>query len=406
MEQQRNPVLPQDVLSILNELNQQGYEAFIVGGCVRDCILGRAPKDWDITTNAEPQQVKAIFPHTHDTGIQHGTVTVVKNKVNYEITTYRVESDYDDCRHPNQVYFTKNLEDDLLRRDFTMNAIAYHPELGFQDPFQGRKDIAQKCIRGVGDSRERFREDALRILRGIRFSAQLGFSMEENTLSALKERVPLIAKISVERIREELEKLLSAPFMEKLPLLWESGVLAVRFPVLDGILKEKGKELIPQYEKAPFDKEIRWALFLQWCSPKEGLEFLKTLKFDTNTLRRVLLLLEEKELPMEETAYWVRKKASQLTPSVFFQLLAYRTLLHPHGAEDRVAKILEEVLANGDCISLKTLAVTGNDLQKMGVAKGVVLGETLQFLLDVVLQAPEKNTKDILQEILHRHKGI
>ena len=324
MEKQMKPVLPRDVIFILEALNKQGFEAFIVGGCVRDCLLERKPKDWDITTNAEPEEVKKIFPHTHDTGIKHGTVTVVKNKENYEITTYRVESDYDDCRHPNQVYFTKNLKDDLLRRDFTMNAIAYHPDLGFQDPFDGISDIEKQCIRGVGDPRERFKEDALRILRGIRFSAQLGFSLEENTLLALKERVPLIAKISVERIREELEKLLASPYIEKLPLLWESGVLAVLFPLLDGRLKEKGMALIPQYQRESMDVAVRWALFLQWCSPKEGRNFLKTLKFDTNTLRRVVLLLEEKDICMEETAYWVRKKANQLTPAVFFQLLKYR----------------------------------------------------------------------------------
>jgi len=400
MEKQVNPVLPQDVIFILTELNKQGFEAFVVGGCVRDCLLGREPKDWDITTNAEPQDVKKIFPHTHDTGIKHGTVTVVKNKVNYEITTYRVESDYDDCRHPNQVYFTKDLTEDLLRRDFTMNAIAYHPNLGFQDPFDGQGDITKKCIRGVGDPRERFKEDALRILRGIRFSAQLGFSLEENTLLALKERVPLITKISVERIREELEKLLSSPYMEKIPLLWESGVSAVLFPLLDGKLKEKGRNLIPEYQKVSLDMSIRWALFLQWCSPKEGLDFLRTLKFDNNTLRRVVLLLEEKNFPMEETSYWVRKKASQLTPAVFFQLLEYQEILNPCSNNKKIRALLQEILENGDCITLKGLCLSGDDLKKLGVPKGTALGETLRFLLDLVLQSPEKNNKAVLEEVV------
>ena len=212
--------IPKDVMYILKSLNEKGYEAYIVGGCVRDAILNMVPKDWDITTSAKPEEVKKCFDKTFDTGIQHGTVTAVINKNNYEITTYRIEDQYDDCRHPNKVYFTDKLTDDLLRRDFTMNAIAYHPDEGFKDPFGGIDDIKIKTIRGVGNPSERFNEDALRMLRAVRFSAQLGFDIENETLEALKQNVSLIKKISVERIREEISKLIKSDFIEKIPLLF------------------------------------------------------------------------------------------------------------------------------------------------------------------------------------------
>ncbi|MBR5589901.1 MAG: polynucleotide adenylyltransferase, partial [Anaerotignum sp.] len=163
--------MPQDAAFILNKLNEGGHEAYIVGGCVRDSILGRNPQDWDITTSALPEETKTFFDHTFDTGIQHGTITVVLHKENYEVTTYRVDGEYADCRHPDEVSFTKNLTEDLLRRDFTMNAIAYHPEEGFRDPFHGQEDIAAETIRGVGDPPKRFQEDALRMLRCVRFAA-------------------------------------------------------------------------------------------------------------------------------------------------------------------------------------------------------------------------------------------
>ena len=178
------PNLPKDVKYILDTLHKNGYEGYIVGGCVRDAIMGIPPHDWDMTTSAKPEEVKKLFSHTFDTGIKHGTVTVVLNKENYEITTYRIEGGYDDCRHPNDVSFTTDLHEDLLRRDFTMNAIAYNEEEGYVDIFGGIGDIAKKTIKGVGEADERFKEDALRMLRAVRFSAQLGFDIEEKTEEA------------------------------------------------------------------------------------------------------------------------------------------------------------------------------------------------------------------------------
>lgn len=179
---------------ILETLNGKGYEAYIVGGCVRDMIMGRKPGDWDITTSARPEETKKCFKRTFDTGIKHGTITVLLEGGSYEVTTYRIEGEYTDCRHPDEVVFTRDIHEDLLRRDFTMNAIAYHPREGFIDPFGGRDDIEKKTIRGVGFPDERFREDALRMLRAVRFAAQLGFSVEEETWKALKNRAELIKK--------------------------------------------------------------------------------------------------------------------------------------------------------------------------------------------------------------------
>ena len=195
--------LPETVKKVLKRLNDEGFEAYIVGGCVRDCLLQKTPQDWDITTSAEPMEVKKLFAKTYDTGLQHGTVTVALEGKCYEVTTYRIESEYDDCRHPNAVIFTKNLKQDLQRRDFTINAMAYHPQEGLKDPFLGQQDLEKKIIKGVGNPKERFEEDALRMLRALRFSAQLGFSVEKETYLALQQQKKKIQYISVERIHQE-----------------------------------------------------------------------------------------------------------------------------------------------------------------------------------------------------------
>ena len=197
-------VLPDDVKKIIETLEQNGYEGYAVGGCVRDSILGRMPNDWDITTSASPQQVKNLFLRTVDTGIQHGTVTVLMGKEGYEVTTYRVDGEYEDGRHPKEVTFTASLEEDLRRRDFTINAMAYNDREGLVDIFGGRADIENKVIRCVGESAERFGEDALRIMRAVRFSAQLGFTVDQDTAAAAKELAGTLAKISAERIQAEL----------------------------------------------------------------------------------------------------------------------------------------------------------------------------------------------------------
>lgn len=228
--------LPQKVDYIINELIKNGFEAYAVGGCVRDSILGKEPEDWDITTSAKPEEVKNIFKRTIDTGILHGTVTVMLEKEGYEVTTYRIDGEYEDNRHPKEVEFTSNLVEDLKRRDFTINAMAYNTQNGMVDIFGGLKDIEKGIIRCVGSARDRFDEDALRILRAIRFSAQLGFEIEEETLEGIKEKKENLKNISAERIRVELNKLLLSDYPEKLFIAYRTGITKVILPEFDNMM--------------------------------------------------------------------------------------------------------------------------------------------------------------------------
>ena len=274
------PNIPEDVKYILDTLHKNGYEGYIVGGCVRDAIMGIPPHDWDMTTSAKPEEVKKLFSHTFDTGIKHGTVTVVLNKENYEITTYRIEGGYDDCRHPNDVSFTTDLHEDLLRRDFTMNAIAYNEEEGYVDIFGGIGDIAKKTIKGVGEADERFKEDALRMLRAVRFSAQLGFNIEEKTEEALRENCGLIEKISAERIREETTKLFLSKYTQKAALLWETGLLQRISKEIDTSLKGHEEEFLKSLKNAEKNVSVLFALFLRFLPCERVVPAMRGLKFD------------------------------------------------------------------------------------------------------------------------------
>lgn len=229
--------LPDNVKKIIDALEQNGFEAYAVGGCVRDAILSREPQDWDITTSALPEQVKKIFPYTIDTGIQHGTVTVMLDKVGYEVTTYRIDGEYEDCRHPKDVTFTTDLSEDLLRRDFTINAMAYNERDGLVDLFHGVEDLQNGIIRCVGEPSERIDEDALRILRAFRFAAALGFSIDDATMAVFPDKAQNLSKVSAERIREELNKLLISKNPDRLFDASLAGVTKVVLPEFDAILK-------------------------------------------------------------------------------------------------------------------------------------------------------------------------
>ena len=223
-------IIPKNAAFIIGTLEKHGYEAYVVGGCVRDMVLGREPEDWDITTSAQPMQVKALFRRTIDTGIQHGTVTVMLGDEGYEVTTYRTDGEYEDHRHPKEVLYTPDLKEDLERRDFTINAMAYSERDGLVDVFDGMGDIEKGVIRCVGNAEERFTEDALRMLRAVRFSAQLGFSIEESTREAIAKLAGNLSKISAERIQAEMTKLLMSPHPEELRTAYETGITAVILP--------------------------------------------------------------------------------------------------------------------------------------------------------------------------------
>lgn len=228
--------LPRSVVEIIDRLESLGYEAYAVGGCVRDTLLGREPEDWDITTSAKPEAVKKAFDRTIDTGIEHGTVTVMKNHVGYEVTTYRIDGEYEDNRHPKQVSFTGNLVDDLERRDFTINAMAYNPKTGLVDAFDGTSDLKRRIIRCVGDPDKRFDEDALRMLRAVRFSGQLQFTIEEKTRQAIVERAEHLQNISAERIRVEMTKLLISKDSGQFREVVDTGMTAYFLPELDRMM--------------------------------------------------------------------------------------------------------------------------------------------------------------------------
>ena len=262
--------LPERVKEILDTIMEAGYEAYAVGGCIRDSILGRKPNDWDITTSASPYEIKELFRRTVDTGIQHGTVTVMMDKEGFEVTTYRIDGDYKDGRHPSEVTFTASLKEDLRRRDFTINAMAYNEQNGLVDIFGGMQDIADGVIRCVGEPRERFSEDALRIMRAVRFSAQLGYRIEEKTKAAIEELALALKKISAERIQVELVKLVTSKHPEELLTAYETGITSVILPEFDLCMETEqhnphhlynvGMHTIHAMEVIPADKVLRLAM--------------------------------------------------------------------------------------------------------------------------------------------------
>lgn len=391
------PILPKDVSWILKKLMDHGFEGYIVGGCVRDALMDISPHDWDMTTSATPQEVKNIFNHTVDTGIQHGTVTVVLNGENYEITTYRVDGDYQDCRRPTHVSFTRDLHQDLLRRDFTMNAIAYSENEGYVDIFGGIEDINDRIIRGVGVAAERFREDALRMLRAIRFSVQLDFEIEAETKKALKENAGLIKKISAERIREELTKTITGNALNRLPVLWETGLLKYISEELFASVEKKGPHVISQLQNVEKNTAMAYAVFLQYMNVSKAKKILQELRFDTKTLRLTHTILSNMDVHIDASPFRVRKFAAEIGTDALENLYKVRFA----GGEEEAAKAMETlkgVVERGDCIRVKDLALSGNGLMELGIEKGKNMGKILDELLDVVLENPDLNKKDVLEK--------
>ena len=286
--------VPKKVQTIIRTLQEHGYDAYAVGGCVRDSLLFRSPADWDITTSAKPLEVKEIFKRTVDTGLQHGTVTVLIEKEGFEVTTYRIDGEYEDSRHPKEVIFTGNLEEDLKRRDFTINAMAYNDAVGLVDVFGGRQDLQDKIVRCVGNPQERFTEDALRILRAVRFSAQLGFFIEEKTKEAAKVLAPTLKNISAERIQTELLKLLVSKNPHYLKTAWELGITKIVLPEFDVLMETSmGEKTLKAFAYTSADKAERLAvLFANMEKTPEksrdlAQKILRRLRFDNDTINKV-----------------------------------------------------------------------------------------------------------------------
>ena len=390
--------LPTKVKQIISKLEKADFEAYAVGGCVRDSILGRSPEDWDITTSAKPEEVKKLFSTTIDTGLQHGTVTVVIEKEGFEVTTFRLDGDYTDGRHPDRVAFTSSLTEDLRRRDFTINAMAYSEKRGLIDEFDGERDLEDGVIRAVGDACERFSEDALRILRAIRFAGQLNFKIADETFDAIKELSPNIAKVSVERIAKELEKLLLSGNPEYIALVYETGIFSVIAPEV-AMLFENGEisASIKALSKASFPEkkelyQIRLAIFLEGLGADKAAKLLKRLKLDNDTINTVkkLLGLSLREVENNETD--MRRTVKEAGHKMMPLLLEMR---RAKGLKDN-KDLYKTVIDNGYCTSISELNINGKDLMDAGIPKGALIGSTLERLLELVIEKPELNTRESL----------
>lgn len=432
--------IPQGATWVLKQLRDAGYEAYVVGGCVRDSLLHRMPDDWDITTSAKPEDTKRIFRRTVDTGIQHGTVTVMVDRTGYEVTTYRIDGEYADGRHPEHVTFTASLLEDLKRRDFTINAMAYSPAEGLVDEFDGIGDINRRVIRAVGDPVQRFTEDALRMMRAIRFSAQLDYRIDEDTREGIRLLAPNLQKVSAERIRVELEKLLLSEHPEELKEADELGLLRQFLPELSECMEcgqnnphhclSVGDHILCAVKAARRDKVLRLALLLHdiakpqvKTTDENGIDhfhghaarsaaladrILRDLKYDNQTREAAVRLIAWHDCNLGDSLPEIRKSISELGEEWFLPLLEVKTsdveAQSDYQRDEKLGKIeywrnaFEEIRCAGDCLSLKDLAVSGKDLIAAGAAPGKEIGRILHEMLEEVLREPAHNTREYLLE--------
>ncbi len=430
--------LPGKVNMILKTLQAGGFAAYAVGGCVRDSVLGREPDDWDITTSARPQEIKALFGRTVDTGLQHGTVTVMLQRESFEVTTYRIDGVYEDGRHPKAVTFTADLREDLRRRDFTINAMAYNEETGLVDLFGGLADLKAGVIRCVGDAAERFTEDALRMMRAVRFSAQLGFAIERETEAAIRALAPGIRQVSAERIQAELIKLVTAPHPDYLRTAWECGITAQIFPEFDRAMEMPqhhphhsycvGEHILRSMAAIEADKVLRLTMLFHdlgkpavHTTDASGIDHFKghaavsrdiaeavmnRLKFDNATKDRVTKLVSCHDCYIPETPRGVRRAAAKVGPALMPLLFSVKRadIAAQSGYQEaekletvaHIERIYREIMMQNQCLTLKDLAVSGRDLIAAGMQPGKAMGETLNRLLELVLENPEYNTKEYL----------
>ena len=398
--------LPKNVENIIGSLEEHGFEGFAVGGCVRDSLLKKTPKDWDITTDALPVDMKKIFKKTFDTGIAHGTVTVLMDGVGYELTTYRIDGNYSDGRHPDSVSFSKNLSEDLCRRDFTINAMAYSHNKGIVDLFGGRKDLQKGIIRAVGDAKKRFDEDALRMLRAVRFAAQLGFKIDDDTFAAIKEKAKLLSNVSKERIFVELNKSLCGDFAQNIKMVYTSGLyryIGKEFAKLD----ENIYDFYPR--KFPNKKHMYWAVFLENIENVEAVKkILFELKSDNATRNNTYLLVKELKNPLPSSDEDIRWSLHRIGPDLFYDYIEIlrsdkknKDILDKIDTiEDRYSLIMKE----NHAYEISMLDITGKDLMDIGISKGPKIGEVLEFLLKKVIENPLNNEKSSLLRLAKEFK--
>lgn len=439
--------MPEKVTYIINTLLENGYEAYAVGGCVRDTVLGRVPEDWDITTSAKPEEVKALFRRTLDTGIRHGTVTVMLDKDGFEVTTYRIDGEYEDSRHPKNVEFTSSLKEDLKRRDFTINAMAYNPQAGMVDMFDGIGDIRRKVIKCVGNPGARFDEDALRMLRAVRFAGQLGFRIEEATEKAISQKTDALKHISWERIRTELDKLLISQNPWMLKTASRTGMCQVVLPELDAMLLQEQNNPHHIYSVGDhalkavqcmneaycgcrdYNKKLHstlaWTMLLHdvgkpdtYTADENGIghfyahaklgaqmarSILKRLRFDNDTIERASRLIYFHDYPFTLNLAAMRRAANKIGPDNMELLFLVKQMdiaaqstavwKEKNNQIEEAKRLYQEIVEKEQCLTIKDLAVKGGDLISLGIPRGPKVGEILAKLLDLVLEQPQRNTK-------------
>lgn len=428
--------LPGYAARALARLEDAGFETWAVGGCVRDSLRGAVPHDFDLCTAARPEEMQRVFAGERviETGIRHGTLTVLTDGGPLEITTFRTDGSYSDGRHPDGVRFVTSIREDLARRDFTAGAMAWHPERGLFDPFGGRNDIENRVLRAVGDPDTRFTEDALRILRAVRFASELGFSIEENTLAAMRRQVGRLACVAPERVREELTRLLCGRWVQRV-LLRYYDIIGAALPELQpmfGCTQDNPHHCydvwghtVRAVGQVPPEPCLRWAMLLHdsgkpACKTvdEQGIghfrghpkasralaeKLLPRLHFSTGDSERILLLVEQHDRPLGDSEKLVRRRLAQIGENRFRDLLMIKkgdavgqnTQPWDVGTLCGTEKLLNEVLRQDSCLSLRQLAVNGRDMQALGLS-GAAIGEMLRRLLDAVLDEPEKNDRETL----------
>ena len=404
--------VPPYVLSVMDILHACGYDAYLAGGCVRDLLLARIPKDWDITTSALPAQILSLFDKTLDIGREHGTIVVLKPEGSVDITTFRVEGRYRDHRHPDEIRFTGCLEEDLSRRDFTINAMAMDRNGEIIDLFDGQKDIRNGILRCVGDPLARFSEDALRMMRCLRFAAQLGFTVEGSTCRAISSCSHLIRYVSRERIRDELSKILLSQEPGILYLVYKTRLLSHFLPALHHTLRRNRNFLRDviclDMKSLPYFLPLRLALLLSGSEPDMAEKMLKDLHFEHKIIQKVMIFLHHSSPPPVPDAYSVRKIMVKTGRDLFPYLLDFWSVA---GKSDEthlsaLRHWYDEAVLNCECISLSELEVGGDDLLRLGWKKGREIGMILNDLLEQVILDPRLNQKDILLGLIRARQSV
>ena len=438
--------LPEEIRALLFRLREAGHAAYAVGGCVRDTLLGRTPKDWDLCTSARPEEIEAVFAGDRiaETGLKHGTVTVVRNRVPYEITTFRVDGDYTDHRHPDQVEFVDRVDEDLARRDFTMNAMALGPAGEIIDLFGGQRDLRAGIVRCVGEPEKRFEEDALRILRAIRFASQLDFSVEEGTDRAIRALYPTLEKVAAERKREELLKTLCGPGAGRILRAYRE-VITFLIPCLKptvGYDQENPHHLytvwehtVRAVENVPPEKDLRMTMLLHDCgkpltrvTDERGVghypghqaasaalaeETLDAFRFDRAARDRIVRLVAAHDIPLSPDRRTLLRRLNQYGEKDLRALFAIHRAdriatgtRNPDHARERYEELngaLDALLAEKPCFTLKDMAVNGRDLMALGY-RGREIGEELERLLGAILDGTAENRRETLLEAARAHR--